>query len=118
MPGRIALVTDAIRACGLAPGNYKLYDYDITVADGAVRLANGTLAGSVLTMAGAVRNMVELAGLPLERVVPLAAEVPARIAGIGDRKGRIEIGYDADLVVLSHKLEVERVIARGEDVAV
>ena len=118
MPGRIALVTDAIRACGLAPGNYKLYDYDITVADGAVRLANGTLAGSVLTMAGAVRNMVELAGLPLERIVPLATEVPARIAGIGDRKGRIEIGYDADLVVLSHKLEVEKVIARGEDVAV
>ena len=116
MPARIALVTDAIRACGLPPGKYKLYDYEITVADGAVRLANGTLAGSVLTMAGAVQNMVELAGLPIERVVPLATEVPARIAGIADRKGRIEIGYDADLVVLSHKFEVERVIVRGEEV--
>jgi N-acetylglucosamine-6-phosphate deacetylase len=116
MPARVALVTDAIRACGLPPGKYKLYDYDITVSEGAVRLANGTLAGSVLTMAGAVQNMVELAGLPLERVVPLATEVPARIAGVGDRKGRIEIGYDADLVVLTHKFEVERVIVRGEEV--
>jgi N-acetylglucosamine-6-phosphate deacetylase len=113
MPHRIVLVTDAMRACGLADGTYKLYDYEVTVADGAARLADGTLAGSVLTMAGAVKNMVELAGLPLETVIPLATEVPARIAAVADRKGKIETRYDADLVLLTEKFEVERVWVRG-----
>jgi N-acetylglucosamine-6-phosphate deacetylase len=114
MPHRIALVTDAIRACGMPDGSYKLYDYDITVADGAARLSNGSLAGSVLTMRRAVQNMVELAGLPLETVLPMATEVPARILGIDNRKGRLEAGYDADVVVLSERFEVEGVFVRGE----
>ena len=116
MPHRIALVTDAMRACGLADGNYKLYDYDVTVADGAARLADGTLAGSVLTMGDAVKNMIELAGLPVETVLPLATEVPARIAGVLDRKGKVEIRYDADLVVLNDRFEIERVLVRGEEI--
>jgi N-acetylglucosamine-6-phosphate deacetylase len=86
MPHRIALITDAVRACGMPDGKYKLYDHEITVADGAARLADGTLAGSVLTMQRAVQNMVELAGLPFEMVLPLATEVPARLLGISDRK--------------------------------
>ena len=113
MPHRIALITDAMRACGLADGTYKLYDYEVTIADGAARLAGGTLAGSVLTMSGAVKNMVELAGVPIETVIPLATEVPARILGIGTRKGRIDSRYDADLVSLTEKFEVERVWVRG-----
>jgi N-acetylglucosamine-6-phosphate deacetylase len=114
MPHRIALVTDAMRAAGLADGNYKLYESAVTVADGAARLADGRLAGSVLTMAGAVKNMVELAGLPVETVIPMATEVPSRIAGVADRKGKIEARYDADLVVLTEKFEVERVWTRGD----
>ena len=116
MPHRIALVTDAMRACGLADGTYKLYDYDVTVADGAARLPNGTLAGSVLTMDAAVKNMIELAGLPVETVIPLATEAPARIANVADRKGKIEGRYDADLVVMNDRFEVERVWARGHEV--
>jgi N-acetylglucosamine-6-phosphate deacetylase len=114
MPHRIALVTDAMRAAGLPEGSYKLYDYDVTVADGAARLAGGTLAGSVLTMDRAVKNMIELAGLPLETVLPMATEVPARIAAVADRKGRIEMRYDADLVLLSDRFETQRVWARGD----
>jgi N-acetylglucosamine-6-phosphate deacetylase len=117
MPHRIALVTDAMRACGLADGSYKLYDYDVTVAEGAARLADGTLAGSVLTTGNAVKNMVELAGLPIETVIPLATEVPARIAAVADRKGKIEMRYDADLVLLSERFEVERVWIRGDELA-
>jgi N-acetylglucosamine-6-phosphate deacetylase len=113
MPYRITLVTDAIRACGLADGTYKLYEHDVVVRDGSARLADGTLAGSVLTMDLAVKNMVELAGLPIEYVLPLATAVPAAVAGVADRKGKIAIGYDADLVVLDERLEVERVIVRG-----
>ena len=117
IPHRIALVTDAIRACGLADGMYKLYGYDVEVKDGNARLTNGgALAGSTLTMHGAVRNMIELAGLPIERVIPMATETPARIAGVRDRKGTIDRGYDADLVLLDKKLDIERVIVRGKDV--
>jgi N-acetylglucosamine-6-phosphate deacetylase len=116
MPHRIALITDAMRACGLADGTYKLYESEVTVADGAARLADGTLAGSMLTMAGAVKNMIELAGLPLETVLPLATEVPARITAVADRKGKIETRYDADLVVMSERFEVERVWTRGLEV--
>ena len=117
MPGRIALITDAVRACGMPDGPYKIYDQEFVVADGAARLADGTLAGSVLTMQQAVRNMVELAGLPLEMVVPLATEVPARILKVQQRKGRIATGYDADLVVLSDRLTVERVLVRGRELS-
>ncbi|MGZ4778675.1 MAG: N-acetylglucosamine-6-phosphate deacetylase [Thermoanaerobaculia bacterium] len=116
MPNRIALVTDAIRACGLADGKYKLYDSEVTVADGAARLSTGTLAGSMLTMARAVQNMVELAGLPVHTVIPLATEVPSRILGVADRKGRLEAGYDGDAVVLSPKFAVERVFVAGEPI--
>jgi len=113
MPNRVALVTDAIRACGLPDGTYKLYSHDVTVAHGAARLASGELAGSLLTMSAAIRNMVELAGLAIETVLPLATEVPARILGVADCKGRIARGYDADLVLLDDKLGVERVLVRG-----
>ena len=116
LPHRLALVTDAIRACGLSEGRYKLYGYDIVVEDGTARLLNGTLAGSVLTMANAVQNMVELAGLPIETVIPLATEVPARILGVADRKGKLERGYDGDVAVLTSRFEVERVFARGQEV--
>lgn len=117
MPHRIALITDAMRACGLADGSYKLYDYEVTVADGAARLHDGTLAGSVLTMDAAVRNAIELAALPPELVLPLATEVPARILHVADRKGRLERRYDADIVVLTERFEIERVWARGTLVA-
>jgi N-acetylglucosamine-6-phosphate deacetylase len=116
MPRRVALITDAMRACGLSEGTYRLYGYDVSVVDGAARLADGTLAGSVLTMDAAVRNMIELAGLPIETVIPLATEVPARIAGVADRKGKIERRYDADLVLMNERFEVERVWGRGRAV--
>ena len=118
MPHRIALVTDAMRACGLAEGTYKLYEHDVVVSDGAARLGDGTLAGSVLTMDAAVKNMIELAGLPAETVIPMATEVPARIAAVADRKGRIERRYDADLVVMNERFEVERVWTRGHEVGI
>lgn len=114
MPHRIALVTDAIRACGMPDGTYKLYEHEVVVADGAARLADGTLAGSVLTMRCAVQNMVELAGLPLELVLPLATEVPARILGVSDRKGKIAPGYDADIVVLTDRFEIAATYLRGQ----
>ncbi len=114
--GRAILVTDAMRAAGMPDGTYSLYQHQVTVRDGAARLADGALAGSVLTTGQAVRNMVEIAALPIEAVLPLATTIPARLLGIGDSKGRIAVGYDADLLVLSPRLEIQRVVARGRDV--
>jgi len=116
MPDRIALVTDAMRACGMPDGTYKLYEHDVIVSDGAARLEDGTLAGSVLTMIDAVRNMVELAVLPIEAVIPLATEVPARALGL-ERKGRLRTGFDADLLVISPKFQIERILLHGEEVS-
>ena len=113
---RALLVTDAMRACGMPDGTYSLYQHQVTVRDGEARLADGALAGSVLTMGQALRNMVELAALPIETALPLATTIPARLLGVGDSKGRIATGYDADLVVLSPRLEIERVIVRGHEV--
>jgi N-acetylglucosamine-6-phosphate deacetylase len=115
LKNRAALITDAIRACGMPDGTYKLYGYDLTVADGQARLSDGTLAGSVLTMNRAVANMVELAGMPLELVIPMATEVPARILGVSDRKGKIATRYDADLVVMNERFDIERVFVRGSE---
>jgi N-acetylglucosamine-6-phosphate deacetylase len=116
MPNRIALVTDAVRASGMPQGTYKLYQHEFTVSEGgAARLADGTLAGSTLTMQRAVQNMIELAGLPIEMVIPLATEIPARILGVSDRKGKIATGYDADLVILTPKFDVPRVFVRGRE---
>jgi N-acetylglucosamine-6-phosphate deacetylase len=64
-------------------------------------------------MRRAVQNMVELAGLPLEAVLPMATEVPARILGVSDHKGRLEAGYDADVLLLTEKFELEGIFARG-----
>lgn len=117
MPDRVALISDAIRACGRPDGTYKLYNYDVTVTGREARLPGGELAGSLLTMDAAVRNMVELAGLPLAAVLPLATEVPARILGVADRKGKLARGYDADLVLLREDLGVDRVLVKGMEMS-
>jgi N-acetylglucosamine-6-phosphate deacetylase len=116
MPDRVVLVTDAMRAAGLVDGKYKLYGYDVTVADGAARLDSGALAGSTLTMIRAVQNMVELAGLPLEQVMPLATENPARLLRLEKRKGKIEVAYDADLLVVYRRFEITTLFLRGQEI--
>lgn len=115
-PGRLLLVTDAIRACGLPEGETELGGQRVTVAGGAARLADGTLAGSVLTLDVALRNAVA-AGLPLDRAAHLVAGVPAAYLGLTDR-GRLEAGLRADVVELSADLQVRRVFAAGREVAV
>jgi N-acetylglucosamine-6-phosphate deacetylase len=110
--GRLALVTDAVAGAGVSgDGSYRLGDVDVEVRDGVARRADGVLAGSVVTMIEAVRNLHAL-GIPLEDALDAATGVPARVIGAG--AGRIEIGAAADVVVLSEELEVERVLIGGE----
>jgi N-acetylglucosamine-6-phosphate deacetylase len=110
--GRVALVTDAVAGAGVSgDGSYQLGDVSVEVRDGVVRRDDGVLAGSVLTMIEAVRNLHAL-GVPLADALDAATRVPARV--IDADAGRIEIGARADLVVLSEELEIERVLVGGE----
>ncbi len=110
--GRLALVTDAVAGAGVSgDGSYRLGDVAVEVRDGVVRRDDGVLAGSVLTMIEAVRNLHVL-GVALEDSLDAATAVPARV--VGADTGRIEIGATADVVVLSEELEIERVLVGGE----
>ena len=109
---RLALVTDAITGAGVADGSYSLGNLDVRVHEGTVRGPDGVLAGSVLTMDEAVRNLHAL-GVPFEEAVAAATSTPARVLGEPDL-GRIDLGLPADLVVLNEGLEIERVLVGGE----
>ena len=110
--GRFALVTDAMAAAGVGDGVFAIGDVEVEVTDGvAQRTGDGVLAGSVLTMIEAVRNLHAL-GVPLEATLEAASTVPARVLG-STRLGRIEPGAPADIVVLDGNLQVERVLVGG-----
>ena len=111
----IALITDAVGAAGLPDGEYEFIKRKVIVSDGAVRLENGTIAGSALTMARGVHNMVTLAGCSWPDAIRMATLTPARIAGVDDRKGRLAPGADADVLALDGDGIVQRVWTRGHD---
>jgi N-acetylglucosamine-6-phosphate deacetylase len=107
--GRIVLVTDAIGAKGDGP--WHVGPVDVEVRDGVVRGRAGELAGSVLTMPAAIRDLMRL-GATLEQAVDAATRVPARAARRAD-VGRLEPGSPADVVVLEGDVEVSRVLVGG-----
>ncbi|MCU1445320.1 N-acetylglucosamine-6-phosphate deacetylase [Cryobacterium sp.] len=111
-PARPVLVTDAMAAAGAADGAYKLGSLDVRVADGAARLVDGTIAGSVLTLSHAVRYAVLTAGVPLALAVRAASQNPADLLDLADR-GRISPGLRADLVVLDADLSVQATLHAG-----
>jgi len=110
--GRVALITDAITAAGVADGSYPFGNFDVHVHEGTVRGPDGVLAGSVLTMIEAVRNLYGL-GASLEEAVAAGTSTPARVLGDPDL-GRIGVGLPADVVVLNDRVEIERVLVGGE----
>ena len=108
----IALVTDAMEAAGMPPGEYELSGRKVRLEDGEVRLPDGTLAGSALTMDRAVRNAAELLHIPVQNAVRMATATPAEILGMPE-KGRIAPGAVADLVVLNPDGSVQKTIVAG-----
>ena len=104
--GKILLVTDAMPMVGADAPSFELYGETITAIDGVVRNAAGSLAGSALDMASAVRNTVQMLGLPLEEAARMASTYPAQFLGIDDYRGRIAPGCAADLVLLDDALQV------------
>ncbi len=115
-PERIAFVTDATPAAGMTNGDFHLGPVPVYARDGKVTLADGTLAGSTLTMDAAVRHAVQCVGIPIVDAAIAAATTPAALLGIADRTGSIHPGKDADLVILSGDLRVEVVMSRASQV--
>ncbi len=110
-PEAAVLITDATAATGMPDGRYHLGSLEVEVKDGKCMVGD-SLAGSVLTMDRAVRNIVQFAQWELQQAVRLATLNPARVAGIKDA-GAIEAGTPADLVLLSPGGEVRKIIIRG-----
>ncbi|MGX8178620.1 N-acetylglucosamine-6-phosphate deacetylase [Exiguobacterium artemiae] len=111
-PERLTVITDAMRAKGLSDGAYELGGQAVEVKEGAARLMNGSLAGSVLTMDQALRNIIAFTGCSLEQAVQMTSVNQAEEFGL-TQKGRLEQGKDADFVVLDTNLNVEQTIHRG-----
>ncbi len=113
-PSGVILITDAIRAAGLPAGEYMLDDRAVNIQDGAVRLPDGTLAGSILTMERALQNLCAATGRPLEELWVTSSLNAARAIRISSHKGSLEVGKDADLVLLDDSFNVQLTVAQGE----
>jgi N-acetylglucosamine-6-phosphate deacetylase len=112
---RIALVTDIMAAAGMPPGRYALGGQTVVVDDQTARLEDGTLAGAVVFLDQAIRNMVRWTGVTPAEAISMATEVPKRLLGLADR-GRIIAGSIADLVLFDENLEVVTTIVSGRQV--
>jgi len=107
------LITDAISATGMPDGTYMLGGFEVQVHDGRCEF-DGRLAGSVLTLDRAVRNMMQFAGTSLQNAVRMATLNPAIVLGIAKRKGNLSVGADADIAVFTPAGEVVRTIVGGK----
>jgi N-acetylglucosamine-6-phosphate deacetylase len=116
-PSGICLVTDATAGAGLLDGShFALFGRDCIVENGVCLLADrSALAGSASRMIDLVRTMVMKGNVPLHEAVMMATENPARAIGL-EGKGRLKVGADADLVVLSPNLEIVRTLAGGHEI--
>ncbi len=109
----VILITDAIRGAGMPDGEYPIDNRVVHVRDGAVRLPDGTLAGSTLTMDRALRNILAATGLPLSIAWPMTSLNAARAIGIAEAKGSLAAGMDADLVLLEEDATVRLTVVEG-----
>lgn len=112
--GKVMLVTDAMPPVGAEDPSYELYGEVITAVDGVVRNAAGSLAGSALDMATAVRNSVQLLGVSLAEAARMASTYPAQFLNLDDRYGHIAEGHHADLVLLDDALQVRSTWIAGQ----
>lgn len=113
-PDGVILVTDAMAGTGMPDGEYTLGGVLVTVREGVARDPQGALAGSTLTMERAAANMAAASGMGLAAALTMASQTPARALGLGDRRGRVAPGYDADLVALDEGLAVALTMVAGE----
>ncbi|UOF89847.1 amidohydrolase family protein [Fodinisporobacter ferrooxydans] len=108
---RLLLITDAMRAACMCDGSYELGGQTVHVQSGRAALADGTIAGSTLTMDQAVRNLVLTGNLPKHAIAQVTSRNQAQLLGLN--KGVIAQGYDGDMIALNENLEVTHTIVGG-----
>ena len=113
---KVLLVTDAMMACSMPDGMYSLGGQDVVVKENAARLLNGSLAGSVLTLDLAIKNVYKNVGISLHEAVKMASYNPAKHCKVADRKGLIKEGYDADLVLFDEDINIKKVFVSGREI--
>ena len=112
--GRAFLVTDAMSPVGGKRGGYRLGPFDVRVEEGRCVTEDGTLAGSALDLATAVRNCIQIMGVPKDEALRMASLYPAQYLGVDDRLGRIRRGYKAHIAVFDNEIHVSNVLVEGE----
>ncbi|MDR3601374.1 MAG: N-acetylglucosamine-6-phosphate deacetylase [Desulfosporosinus sp.] len=110
---RMILVTDSMRASGMGNGRYELGGQSVVVENNSARLENGTLAGSVLTLDSALRNFRINTGIGIVDAVKTVTTNPAKLLGMEDSIGRIEIGRNSDLVIFDEKFSIVDTFVNG-----
>jgi N-acetylglucosamine-6-phosphate deacetylase len=113
-PSGVILITDALRGTGLPDGTYDIGGRVVNFQGGEARLKDGTLAGSVLTMDRALQNALAASGRTLKEGWPMSSLNAAQAIGVADRKGSLEVGKDADLVLLDENYEVALTVVEGQ----
>lgn len=112
----VALITDCMMAGGMGDGNYKLGHFDVKVEDGTARLKSGNLAGSILKLKDSLKNVINWGIASPFEAIQMVSLVPAKSVGIDNVCGKIEIGREADLVVLDKNYDLEAVYLDGKKV--
>lgn len=113
---KVLLVTDAMMACSMPDGKYSLGGQEVKVEKGAARLINGALAGSILTLDKAVKNVYKNSNMPLNEIIKMASYNGAKHCKVDDHKGLIKEGYDADLILFDDEINIEKVFVLGKEV--
>lgn len=113
---KVILITDSMRAGCMKDGVSELGGQKVIVKDNSARLEDGTLAGSILTLNKAVKNMVENTNLNIYQAISMVSLNSAKDIGISDRKGSIEKGKDADIVIFDEEYNVSHTIVEGKTV--
>lgn len=114
-PEKVVLVSDMIKPAGLPNGVHTLGGRTFSLEEGVIKLPSGVIAGSSSGLDEAVRNMVEKVGVSLPVAVLMATDTPARVLGL-DEKGRLEPGFDADIVIMDDDFNVIETIVGGSTV--
>jgi N-acetylglucosamine-6-phosphate deacetylase len=112
----VLLISDAMMACCMPNGEYSLGGQKVIVNNGEARLENGALAGSVLTLDKAVRNVYKNSNLPLNEVIKMATYNGAKHCKVQDHKGLIKEGYDADLILFDDDINIKKVFVLGKEI--
>ncbi|MBE9388824.1 N-acetylglucosamine-6-phosphate deacetylase [Vagococcus salmoninarum] len=110
----IALITDCMMAGGMPDGDYMLGEFPVVVAEGTARMQDGNLAGSILKLKEALKNVVDWGMATPEQAVMMASLIPAVSCNIDDTCGLIAKGREADFIVLSDQMELEATFLNGE----